>query len=120
MVFWANTPPTARKSRPRKESVRRRRLPEALQLQAACSFRNNGYGLAAATATVTWLLVFPPTLIVSGTADPIGALAIGIAGDPWVGLVERRFESVRVQPCQFGFVNAMVNGGQHDLGRERQ
>src|SRR6204780_951343 len=46
--------------------------------------------------------------------------AIGIAGHPWVRLVERRFEAVRIQLCQFSLVNAMVDGGQHDLGRERQ
>src|ERR1022692_1173559 len=46
--------------------------------------------------------------------------AIGIARHPWVGLVEGRFESVRVQLCQFSLVNAMVDGGQHDLWRERQ
>src|ERR1022692_2070719 len=41
--------------------------------------------------------------------------AIGIAGYPWVRLVERRFEAVRVQQCQFTLVNAMVDGAKPRL-----
>lgn len=45
---------------------------------------------------------------------------MGIAGSYRVGRVKRRFEAIGVELRQFYLVNAMVECGHHDLGRERQ
>ena len=46
--------------------------------------------------------------------------AVRIAGGVGVGRIKGRFEAVAVGLCQFDVMNAVIERGKHNLGRERQ